>query len=263
MDIITHTLSGIAAGTIIISFSKKGFYEKAAIVLCGGIGGAFPDIDAMSLWSKFDRTFGKILGLDHSGYEIYFSKFWYSHHAFFHSLFAGFLFALIIMAFLSLFRKETSFFAFIKTYWLVAIAFITGYLMHLLGDMPTPSSVWGGVNFFWPSQSYIGGFGKIWWWNNYDIFLIILGCIFLNALLYITVLFVKLNSKLISVGLGLCCFIFILVQINNRPVQFNYSAHTNRFAKNEELSKQVQQDILGIKLYKVMAKIDHKIPINF
>jgi hypothetical protein len=51
--------------------------------------------------------------------------------------------------------------------------------------MPTPASTWGGVNFFWPFKTYIGGTGHIWWWNNYDIFLIVVAVIIINLIMAI------------------------------------------------------------------------------
>jgi inner membrane protein len=267
MDILTHTLSGVAVGSILVSFSKEGFYEKSSIVILSGIGGAFPDVDAISMWSKFDNTIGKLFALEHSGREIYSSKFWYSHHAFFHSLVAAILFAIVFLAALYLLRRvckgKISFPRFVKEHNLIPIAFFGGYLMHLLGDMPTPAASWGGVNFLWPSHNYIGGTGAIWWWNNYDIFLIIMGCILLNLLVYVVSVFMKLNKRAISVAVGLFCFLFILIQIHNRTIDFNYSGHFIRFSELEQQSKHEQERILGKRLYKVMEKLDNKLPFNF
>lgn len=96
MDILTHIFSGVAAGTAVSSFSRKGFGNKLAIISLAGFGGALPDFDVISLWSKFDGTIGALFRLKHTGQEIYSSRFWYSHHGFFHSLSAGILFTLII-----------------------------------------------------------------------------------------------------------------------------------------------------------------------
>ncbi len=103
MDILSHSLSGVAFGTVIASFTDKGFKRKAGVVLLSGFGGALPDIDAISLWSKFDTTIGHFFGLAHSGNEIYFSKFWYSHHGAMHSLLVAGIVTLIIGILLSLF----------------------------------------------------------------------------------------------------------------------------------------------------------------
>jgi len=94
MDILSHTLSGIAVGTVAAAFvrkSRNSAKKKALIILSGALAGAIPDIDAISLWSGFDNAIGSPLGLNYSGREIYFGKLWYSHHGMFHSLFMGLL----------------------------------------------------------------------------------------------------------------------------------------------------------------------------
>src|SRR6056297_2229310 len=143
MDIVTHALSGVATGTVVMSFSRRGFLEKTGIVSISALGAALPDLDAISLWSRFDNTIGKIFGLEHSGKEIYFSKFWYSHHSFLHSLLAGFLIAISIwlcVFFLSSRRTKRSFSSLISSlheYKLILVGFLSGFFVHLLGDIPT------------------------------------------------------------------------------------------------------------------------------
>jgi inner membrane protein len=267
MDILTHTLSGLAIGTILVNFTKNDFLEKISIVFFSALGGAFPDIDAITLWSKFDGTLGKTLGLSHTGHEIYFSKFWYSHHAFFHSLFAGVLFMFLVLLFLYLIRwvlgTEKNLFTFSKEHYLIGLAFIAGYFMHLLGDTNTPAAVWGGVNLFWPSHAYFGGTGKIWWWNNYDIFLIIFGCIVLNTLVYIIGGMSNFNRRVIALIIGVVCFISVIVQINTRTFNFNYTLHFVNYGEYEKRSKQIQKEILNEKVYQLMEKLDNKLPIQF
>ncbi|MBK7637485.1 MAG: metal-dependent hydrolase [Saprospiraceae bacterium] len=81
MDIITHTLSGALVGATVSSFTDN-TRLKIWSILAGTLGGCLPDIDAISLWSGFDDTIVKWFHLDHAGQDIYFSKFWYSHHGF-------------------------------------------------------------------------------------------------------------------------------------------------------------------------------------
>jgi hypothetical protein len=266
MDIISHTLTGIAVGTVVATVSNSSWKSKGLILLIGGIGGALPDIDAISLWSKFDSTIGSLLGLRHSGKDIYFGKFWYSHHAAFHSLLAP-----IVLIFIStitnvVMRKKLNLITaleYIRTNVFFILAFFFGFLFHLLEDMPTPASVWGGVNFFFPSSSYVGGFGNIWWWNNYDLVLIISGVITLNLLVNgIPKPYYKLKLKLCSSVflLGLALF---LIQINTRTVDFSYTGHTANYDKFESQSKNIQREILGDRLFEFMVSIDNKIPLNF
>ncbi|MFT6717068.1 MAG: inner membrane protein, partial [Saprospiraceae bacterium] len=173
MDILSHTLSGLAVATAVASFAEGGFKQKAGIMILGAFAGALPDFDAISLWSKFDGSIGAILNLKHSGNVIYFSKFWYSHHGALHSLtFAALLPILYLM--LTCLRKPKKigavFLNKLARNKIMILTFFLGFTIHLLEDMPTPACVWGGVNLLWPSSTYYGGFGKIWWWNNYDIF---------------------------------------------------------------------------------------------
>jgi membrane-bound metal-dependent hydrolase YbcI (DUF457 family) len=266
MDIISHTLSGIAVGTLVASFSKLGAKHKASIILIGGLGGALPDFDAISLWSKFDAVIGVLFNLNHSGSQIYFGKFWYSHHGAFHSLFTP-LFLLTLFTVIIALKKR--WFAYVKfkngviKYKLQYLAFFFGFTVHLLEDMPTPASVWGGVNLFFPSSNYVGGFGNIWWWNNYDLVLIIVAVILLNILIGLisTKHFsLKIKSTLGIFTLGVSLFIF---QINTRPIDFAYDGFENDYNKMEEQSKNIQKDILGENLYGIMEAIDNKIPLYF
>ena len=135
--------------------------------------------------------------------------------------------------------------------------------MHLLEDMPTPASVWGGVNLFFPSSSYVGGFGNIWWWNNYDLVLIIVAVILLNLLVSLgPKAYRRLKSKA-SVAIFTLGFLLSIYQINTRSVNFAYTGFTNDYNKMEQQSKDIQKNILGEKLYNIMESIDNKIPLYF
>ncbi len=269
MDVLTHTLSGIAIGTVAISFSDKSFQNKLGVIALAGFGAALPDSDAISLWSKFDLTLGKFFDLENSGNTIYFSKFWYSHHGFLHSFFAGLLITIVftfILYFVKSKFKKLSFANLtqnIKTRKVYLISFISGFTIHLLEDMPTPGCVWGGVNFFWPSKLYIGGTGDIWWWNNYDIFLIIIGIIVLNGLIHTTKRIIKIDARKLTTAVFILGVSLSVFQVKTRSFDFNYIGHTPRYEEYEKKSKEVQKQILGNKLYNFMLKFDNRIPINF
>lgn len=251
---------------MVAAVSKVKPSHKLLIIFIGGLGGALPDLDAISLWSKFDDSIAAFLGLGHSGKEIYFGKFWYSHHGALHSLLAPLL--LILIYLLSyLLRKRGSGWSELKNFWrrkpYYLASFYGGFLVHLLEDMPTPASVWGGVRFFFPSEHYIGGWGKIWWWNNYDLVLIIVGVILINGLLNFlpTKLFrIKAYGALGTFSIGLLLFLF---QINNRPLDFAYQNHAVDYPAMEQASKDIQREILGDQLYSIMSEIDEAIPFYF
>lgn len=266
MDIISHTLTGIAVGTVSATISNSSWKGKSLIILTGGLGGALPDFDAISLWSKFDSTIGSFLGLSHSGKQIYFGKFWYSHHAALHSLIAPIFLILLATIIKVLLKREFKGFKILerlKKNRFLTLAFFFGFIFHLLEDMPTPASVWGGVNLLFPSSTYVGGFGNIWWWNNYDLVLIIFFVIIINLLVNVTptrYYKIKVKSSISIFSIGLVLF---LIQINTRTVDFSYSGHTANYDKFEIQSKDIQREILGKKLFELMNTIDNKIPLNF
>jgi len=269
MDILTHTLSGVAIGTVVSSFANSGFQDRLKIVLISGFAGALPDLDAISLWSGFDSTIGNFFNLTASGKDIYSAKYWYSHHAFLHSAFGG----LLIAGFLGLVGylidnmikeiKNTSVLDSFNKNRILLIGFFLGFLLHLIEDMPTPASTWGGVNFLWPSKSYIGGTGEIWWWNNYDIFLIVICVIILNLTLPLIRKFVRFDLKKYTIGVFILGFSFAIIQIKTRDFDFAYTGHTTRYQEFEDKSKQIQREILGDRLYRMMENFDNKMKIYF
>lgn len=266
MDIISHSLSGVAAGTVVATVSNCSWKRKGLIIMAGGFGGFLPDFDAISLWSKFDSTIGAFLNLEHKGKEIYFGKFWYSHHSALHSIVAPIL-LILLSVFLRSIRKKSfntsQIIEQVKNRKYSFLAFFVGFLFHLLEDMPTPACVWGGVNFFFPSSNYVGGYGKIWWWNNYDLVLIIVGVILLNLLVNVVpkrFYRVKLKTSVSVLVIGIVLF---LIQMNTRPVDFAYTGHTVNYQKMEQSSKQIQKEILGDRLFQFMMYLDNKIPLNF
>ncbi|HOP65207.1 MAG TPA: metal-dependent hydrolase [Spirochaetota bacterium] len=269
MDILTHTLSGVAAGTAVAACSgKRGNSGSAAAVLMGGLGGFLPDLDAISLWKGFDRFLGAAHGLNVSGREIYFGKWTFSHHGAMHSVLAGAVLAALIF-----------FTGFILRYIFVRVkgegslfrpvipsvlAFFFGYIMHLLGDLPTPGYVWGGIRLWWPADLYVGGTDQIWWWNNYDIFLAVLIAVVVN----ITILsgLGKFRNSFLRFlpAFVLALLIFVsAVMITNREYPYRYKSFRKEFAGFEARSKEEQKRILGSRLYKVMAGFDEMLPFNF
>lgn len=270
MDILTHAISGTAVAACAATFVKASPLRRTKVLCIGTLGGIFPDIDAVSMWSKFDATIGQFFNLPYTGKQIYGMKLWYSHHAFFHSLLASILFGLLLLLFVYLIRsrkdkegKDISFLAFLQNKIIYFTTFELGYWAHLAGDLPTPSSVWGGVALFWPSKTYIGGAGKIWWWNNYDIFLLI--CLSIVLILAIPLIssYIKKQVKIFS-SLVLCLTLsLILVQINTRKYDYAYKESTANYAKMEENSKKEQERILGKRLYRYMSWFDRKLKFYF
>jgi len=268
MDILTHIVSGAVVSGVAVAFARPKKLPARRFYTAGILGGAFPDVDAFSLWNRFDATVGKWLGLVHSGNEIYYGKFWYSHHAFFHSIAAIVImgFFLLCLAFLYhrvRWQQTDSWDLFFNTYILVYLTFALGGLAHLACDLLTPASVWGGVQMFWPYAGYVGGWGKIWWWNNYDIFLIISAGALLNLVLISIAEHLYFRARLLTLVITLFVLAGVWLQASTRHTNYAYSGHTRQYQLLEKKSKVEQQRILSPRLYNIMEKVDNQLMFNF
>lgn len=267
MDILTHIASGVAVSSCIISFSDKTPVRKIRLLILGAAAAALPDIDVISLWSGFDSTFGDFFNLKEKGWNIYFGKHWYSHHAFFHSIVAALLFSLIIpfgnyLLNSCLRKKRTIREVFLYNKYNIVVFFLA-YIAHLIGDMPTPGLTWGGINLFWPFNHYSGGYGQTWWWNNYDIFLIIVSSIIVNIIINLVFRQKNIYRQVICtavIGIALTLSIF---QLNNREYDFAHGKRSKKFREYEKESLKIQKRILGEDLYNLMRKFDKKVGVNF
>tara|TARA_B110000459_G_scaffold172091_1_gene193273 strand:+ start:1986 stop:2786 length:801 start_codon:yes stop_codon:yes gene_type:complete len=266
MDIISHTFSGLAVGAALMPFSKKGLKSKLTILLLSGFAGFLPDVDAISYWSGFDSTFGNWFNLDFSGVKIYHDKRWFSHHGLFHSLLMAFILCGVIFLVSYLFHLKKMKQIVWREEMLVSISVFVAFNAHLLEDMITPEFVWDGVAYLFPSDDYWGGTGEIWWWNNYDLFLIIFLTFVLNVLASVTFKVFSLKWKWTGVGVFCIGAFLFIYQLKTRPVNFQYkgySEHHEVWQTNERLSKAIQRQILGNDLYEFMEKIDNEIPFWF
>lgn len=268
MDILTHTLSGMAAASAIATFSSRSLKDKFLMIGCGAAGAMLPDMDAVTRWPDFDAVIGKALSLSETGRSIYYGQHWYSHHNFMHSLAAAAIFTLAFALTGYLYCRRRfmcrSASALILSTSVFLLSFFFGYLMHLLGDLPTPDAVWNGIKLFWPLTTPVGGFGHIWWWNNYDIFLIFLVGSTLNIVLIVMNRFLKRRLlRHIPTLIFLCMIFAAMFQITHRNASFAGAANPAGHAEKEHQSLVVQRDILGEQLYGLMNSLDQKIPIPF
>jgi len=241
---------------MVAGVQPKNTGNKFVTVFFGGLGGCLPDIDTISLWSGFDHYFGNFLHLQDSGRDIYFGKAWYSHHAFFHSIAAIIFYLIVLEWFYKLFSWK-----FKNSYpnkIFLSFAFAFGYFMHLLEDMPTPGGSWGGINLFWPLQNYTGGTGQIWWWNNYDIFLLIFAALVVNIAVLLLSFRFQIN-KFSTVIIGFLGLILVFFQIQSKSDNFNAPV----FPSKAERSLEIQKDILGDELYNFMVKFDKSVKMHF
>ncbi|MCE9500351.1 MAG: metal-dependent hydrolase [Leptospira sp.] len=212
MTPIEHAGCGLATGGILAPginrIFKVPYWTQDSICVIGAVS---PDLDALTLL------------FNHS---VYYGKLWYSHHIFFHSIFAGFLFGIFVSAFYvisatilrgfrNLFRKEKVILEHrTRKFTGVFLISVTGYCVHFLGDLPTPAGPWGGIALFWPSTKMSGGWSRIYWHNWYLIYISIvffisfsIVAILAGALSAIPVKFIKWTGYFLRI----LTFIFSLV----------------------------------------------------
>lgn len=263
MDIFTHTLSGFAIGASVATWAPRKWKTRGLCMSLGMLGASIPDLDVISYWSGFDRTIGSWFHLTQTGREIYGGDWWYSHHNFTHSIFCA-LILTFLGVFLSWIFKKDKQQILGKNGKFFCLSFALAYCAHLLGDLPTPAGPWGGIKMFWPLNTYVGGSAHIWWWNNYDIFLL---CLFAGLLilgLQLLAPFVKqVHEGILSSIFMLICCSLILVQIHTRQYNYSLSPRDKTYRLFEDLSLQEQKRILGDKLFFKMQSLDNSTPIAF
>ena len=238
--------------------------QRIKIVLAGALGGVLPEIDALSLRSGFDRTIGQWLGLKHSGVDIYFGSEWYSHQAFFHSLLGlalvtGTLWWLASFFYTYMMRhaRDLGQAAHYLAPYFIALG--SGYLLHLMLDLFTPAGPWGGIQLFFPLDRYVGGWGMIWWWNNYDIFLLLMMALVINVVSMISFSVLNRAARLIPSVIAICALLSIAYQVNTRDFNFNQKGYVGR----EQASHRIQQHTLNPQVYEWMTWVDEQLPVYF
>ncbi len=116
---------------------------------------------------------------------------------------------------------------------------------------------------FWPLKRYIGGTGDIWWWNNYDLFLIALAVFVVGAILLLVQKFIRFDVRRVIIAVFALGCVVSVVQIRSRDVDYAYTGHTGKYAQFEAASKEQQREILGGRLYRAMEWFDNKLPVHF
>lgn len=262
MDILIHTLSGLSAGTVVAALHQCRPAQQARIVLAGGLGGLFPDIDTFSLWPGFDQTVGAWLG--ESGRAIYASHHWYGHHGFFHSLAGSLFFTLLLglgfaLTYTYFLRRSPNFQAAFRYLVPYQVSFGLGYWLHLIGDMPTPGGPWGGIRLFFPAQVYTGGWGYTWWWNNYDVFLILSSTFFLSVLVLFLCEYFSRRLRFLPLVLLLYGISLSGYQLLHRQTDYNAC----QYQACEEASWEEQEQAIGKAWTRRMIRFDQRLPIYF
>jgi len=264
MDIVTQIVIGLCVATVVAGICYCRPAQQIKIILMGGLGSLLPEIDSLTSWEYFDQTIGAWLGFSQTGAQIYFGDSWLGHQGFFHSLLAlvfftglfwwmaSFLYARIMRAAPNIWSAG----GYLRPYF---VAFALGFAFHLIADLFTPSGAWGGLRLFFPFEVRVGGWGYLWWWNNYDIFLILIGALVINIISQISFSKLSTAGRYMSLAIFSCSILLIGIQIANRDINFNEADYLSR----EKASHTLQQKMLPPGLYHTMKSFDNGMPVYF
>lgn len=264
MDLLINLLFGILSGTVVAAWNMSRPAQLWKLILIGILGAWFPSIDELSLWPRFDEIIGQGLGLTEKGTEIYFGLHWYSHNAFFHSLFSMLLFSVLIallagLIYRYIMRGGSTCGVCLRYCSIYALTFAFGYLLHLFGDLVAPGGPWEGIRLFFPFEVYVGGWGFTWWWNNYDLALILFISSLLNVIFIYVIPPLKKGMRQLPGGVLMLSMVLISIQLGKRDFDFNKEGYTVR----EKASKHIQLHMLGEPLFNTMEEVDDWIPFYF
>ncbi len=265
MDIFTHVLAGAVTGGCAALMIRGAPAQLGAALSWGALGGFLPDIDAASRVPGFDESVGRLFGLP-PGSEVYAGSAWYSHHHFTHSLLAGLGAALLLAGLLGLERllagpghegRRNI------RIGMAPAALLGGFVMHLVGDLVTPGSVWGGIQLLWPLETMVGGWGWAWWFNNYDLFLLQLAGLLGLGLVSLVPRSSPWLARLLPAGLLalLLTASFLLLQL--RQQDYAYRGHARDYQALEAASLMDQRRILPPELVQLMIQLDEAMPLPF
>lgn len=164
MHLISHIGSGICLGSIVYSL-KRGNHEKSpfTIPLLIGAGAMLPDLDGVSIF------------FNHS---VYYSSFWYSHHGALHSLFGIIPVSILVSLLITRVGRRVFENKFLHSHLSIFGLLYIGSVIHILEDLPCPPGPWQGLMVFWPlSTERYGGWGNIWWLDEYSMAVTTIGSI--------------------------------------------------------------------------------------
>ncbi|MCI4666865.1 MAG: metal-dependent hydrolase [Bacteroidia bacterium] len=259
-----NILLGLGIGTAMAAWNRSRPAQQVKLMAIGALGACFASLDEITLWSRFDDTLGTWLGLEESGVEIFMGTHWYSHQAFMHSILANVLFSTLLLlgmglVYYKILKGAPSLSSAINYVSVYALTFGLSYFVHLLGDLAAPSGPWHGIQLFFPMEVHVGGWGMTWWWNNYDLSLVLGVVLILNLALIKWIPPLKKGMRYLPACV--CGFALLLIswQLSTRGYDFNKEGYATR----EKASHHIQEEILGHKIHTMMAKFDEKMPFYY
>jgi inner membrane protein len=131
--------------------------------------------------------------------------------------------------------------------------------MHLFGDLFTPAGSWGGIQLLYPLDTYFGGWGVLWWWNNYDIFLLLFLTLTVNLISLASFSMLSLAGRWLPIIILGCGLLLMGVQIKQRHFNYNQPGYLNR----EAASLSFQRSMLSPRVYRTMLRLDQRMPVYF
>jgi membrane-bound metal-dependent hydrolase YbcI (DUF457 family) len=265
MDLLTHGMAGGLGGTAVGLGLRGGHARVFSALTLGAIGGALPDLDAITRSSGFDAGLGRLLHLP-PGRVIYGGTWWYSHHHFTHSLVAAGGASLLCAAVLGIDRLgrgpggegERN-----AAVWVLPSCLLAGFLLHLAGDLVTPASVWGGIQLFWPAERMVGGWGWTWWFHNYDVFLTQCAGLVLVLLSSLVPRHRPVLARLLPLSVLTLALAGSTALLATRAHDFAYRGHASDYQALEDASLEEQRRVLPVSWYSAMRALSEYLPFPF
>ena len=229
MDLFSHAASGVCLGVAAGLLRGKTDSRTTLLLTLGTVA---PDIDGLTVL------------FDHG---TYYAQHWYSHHGALHSPVAA-LAAFVGFQALSrlIFRPRRAFPA-------GRLAFLVGWLLHLIEDLPSPPEPWGGLPLLWPFRdTRYGGWAHIWWLNEYLLFVLVSAAM----LALVGVAIVRHTPPRFARVISLLTFTAALTALTQATI----FAAVSRYESIPQWNA-YQRLLLGDRLWSPVYRIDHA--LNF
>lgn len=233
MHLNTHICAGACVGSL-MALHIKGLPQKSKgiVILLFMIGSALPDIDAVSVLFY---------------HKVFYASHWFSHRGAMHSICGLIILSALVTGCYNIAIRQQIICHFLQRFWMPFFFIVIGGGLHILADLPTPSTPWGGLLLFWPfSTVRIGGYGNIWWVNEYLMLLFAIAAF----ICLVTIYFIGKDSRATKSCKA-------IVMITNLFVFFlaSHFIWTSEFIDSSQWANH-QIAIMGKPIYEIVHKIN-------